>query len=83
MCRGADRVVIHGQVVADAPHDDLAGMQSHPNLRLDPVVTALVDQMVIEIREQFGVTSVVVSHVMARARRIAGGRFGVEELQWN
>ena len=43
MSRGADGVVFHGQVVADAPHYDFAGMETHPHLRLDPVVAANID----------------------------------------
>lgn len=42
-----------------------------PTSGLDPVITALVDQMIIETREQTGVTTVVVTHDMASARRIA------------
>ena len=42
-----------------------------PTSGLDPVITATVDQMIIETREQTGVTSVVVTHDMASARRIA------------
>lgn len=42
-----------------------------PTSGLDPVVTAVVDAMVIECREKTNVTSVVVTHDMASARRIA------------
>jgi len=42
-----------------------------PTSGLDPIVTATVDQMIIETREKTGVTSVVVTHDMASARRIA------------
>jgi phospholipid/cholesterol/gamma-HCH transport system ATP-binding protein len=42
-----------------------------PTSGLDPVITATVDQMIIETREKTGVTSVVVTHDMASARRIA------------
>lgn len=42
-----------------------------PTSGLDPVITATVDQMIIETREQTGVTSVVVTHDMASAQRIA------------
>jgi phospholipid/cholesterol/gamma-HCH transport system ATP-binding protein len=42
-----------------------------PTSGLDPVITATVDQMIIETREQTGVSSVVVTHDMASATRIA------------
>jgi phospholipid/cholesterol/gamma-HCH transport system ATP-binding protein len=42
-----------------------------PTSGLDPVITATVDEMIIETREKTGVTSVVVTHDMASARRIA------------
>ncbi|GIW71579.1 MAG: ABC transporter ATP-binding protein [Planctomycetota bacterium] len=42
-----------------------------PTTGLDPILTATVDQMIIETRERTGVTSVVVSHDMQSARRIA------------
>jgi phospholipid/cholesterol/gamma-HCH transport system ATP-binding protein len=42
-----------------------------PTSGLDPVITALVDEMIIETKEQTGVTSVVVTHDMASAARIA------------
>jgi phospholipid/cholesterol/gamma-HCH transport system ATP-binding protein len=42
-----------------------------PTSGLDPVITATVDQMIIETREKTGVTSVVVTHDMASATRIA------------
>lgn len=42
-----------------------------PTSGLDPVVTAIVDQMVIECREKTNVTSVMVTHDMASARRVA------------
>lgn len=42
-----------------------------PTSGLDPVITATVDQMIVETREHTGVTSVVVTHDMASAQRIA------------
>ena len=30
------RGVVHAQVVADPPHDDLAGVQAHPHRELEP-----------------------------------------------
>jgi phospholipid/cholesterol/gamma-HCH transport system ATP-binding protein len=43
-----------------------------PTSGLDPVITALVDEMIIETREKTGVTSVVVTHDMASASRVGG-----------
>ncbi len=42
-----------------------------PTSGLDPVITATVDAMIVETREKTGVTSVVVTHDMASAQRIA------------
>ncbi len=46
-------------------------LYDEPTSGLDPIMTAAVDQMIIETRDKTGVTSVVVSHDMASARRIA------------
>jgi phospholipid/cholesterol/gamma-HCH transport system ATP-binding protein len=46
-------------------------LYDEPTSGLDPIITATVDQMIIETRDLTGVTSVVVSHDMASARRIA------------
>ena len=42
-----------------------------PTSGLDPLTARLVDEMILETRERFGVTSVVISHDMAGAMRIA------------
>lgn len=42
-----------------------------PTSGLDPVITRRVDEMILEAREKFGVTSTVVTHDMASAYRIA------------
>ncbi len=42
-----------------------------PTSGLDPVITALVDEMIVETREKTGVTSVVVTHDMQSAARVA------------
>lgn len=46
-------------------------MYDEPTSGLDPVMARLVDQLILETRERFGVTSVVISHDMAAAVRIA------------
>lgn len=42
-----------------------------PTSGLDPLTARLVDEMILETRERFNVTSVVISHDMAGALRIA------------
>jgi ABC-type transporter Mla maintaining outer membrane lipid asymmetry ATPase subunit MlaF len=42
-----------------------------PTTGLDPVLTASVNEMIVEAQENFGVTSVVVSHDMASTFRIS------------
>ncbi len=42
-----------------------------PTSGLDPLTARLVDEMIVETRDRFGVTSVVISHDMAGALRIA------------
>ncbi len=42
-----------------------------PTSGLDPLTARLVDEMILETRDRFGVTSVVISHDMAGALRIA------------
>jgi phospholipid/cholesterol/gamma-HCH transport system ATP-binding protein len=42
-----------------------------PTSGLDPVKTALVDEMILDMQEKLGVTQVVVTHDMASAYRIA------------
>ncbi len=44
-----------------------------PTSGLDPLTARLVDEMIVETRDRFGVTSVVISHDMAGALRIADG----------
>jgi len=42
-----------------------------PTSGLDPLTARMVDEMIVETRDRFGVTSVVISHDMAGALRIA------------
>ena len=42
-----------------------------PTSGLDPITSRMVDDLILEARERFGVTSVVISHDMASALRIA------------
>lgn len=46
-------------------------MYDEPTSGLDPISSRLVDDLILETRERFGVTSVVISHDMAGALRIA------------
>jgi hypothetical protein len=38
MRRLSDRSVVHVEIISDGPHNNLTGIQSDPNLRLDAVV---------------------------------------------
>ena len=46
-------------------------MYDEPTSGLDPITTRTVDDMILETRDRFGVTSVVISHDMAGALQIA------------
>ncbi len=46
-------------------------LYDEPTSGLDPLTARLVDDMIVETRDRFGVTSVVISHDMAGALRIA------------
>jgi phospholipid/cholesterol/gamma-HCH transport system ATP-binding protein len=46
-------------------------MYDEPTSGLDPITARMVDDLILETRERFGVTSVVISHDMAGALRIA------------
>jgi phospholipid/cholesterol/gamma-HCH transport system ATP-binding protein len=46
-------------------------MYDEPTSGLDPITARMVDDMVLETRELFGVTSIVISHDMAGALHIA------------
>jgi phospholipid/cholesterol/gamma-HCH transport system ATP-binding protein len=46
-------------------------MYDEPTSGLDPITARMVDEMILDTRERFGVTSVVISHDMAGAIEIA------------
>jgi phospholipid/cholesterol/gamma-HCH transport system ATP-binding protein len=46
-------------------------MYDEPTSGLDPITSRTVDEMILETRERFGVTSVVISHDMGGALQIA------------
>jgi len=46
-------------------------MYDEPTSGLDPITARLVDELIVETRDRFGVTSVVISHDMAGALKIA------------
>jgi len=46
-------------------------LYDEPTSGLDPITSRMVDDMILETRDNFGVTSVVISHDMAGALRIA------------
>jgi len=46
-------------------------MYDEPTSGLDPVTSRMVDDMIVETRKQFGVTSVIISHDMVGALQIA------------
>jgi phospholipid/cholesterol/gamma-HCH transport system ATP-binding protein len=46
-------------------------MYDEPTSGLDPVMAGVVDDLILRTRERFGVTSIVISHDMAAALRVA------------
>jgi phospholipid/cholesterol/gamma-HCH transport system ATP-binding protein len=46
-------------------------LYDEPTSGLDPVITALVDEMIVDMREKLGVTQVIVTHDMTSAYRTA------------
>lgn len=46
-------------------------LYDEPTTGLDPITTANVDEMIMEAKQNFGVTSVVISHDIASALRVA------------
>ena len=42
-----------------------------PTTGLDPTAIRLIDELVVKLREQFGITSLIVTHDIASARRIS------------
>jgi len=46
-------------------------MYDEPTSGLDPVMARVVDELILETRDRFGVTSIVISHDMAAAVRVA------------
>lgn len=46
-------------------------LYDEPTSGLDPITARMVDDLIVETRERFGVTSIVISHDMAGALRIA------------
>ncbi|HMJ14522.1 MAG TPA: ABC transporter ATP-binding protein [Polyangiaceae bacterium] len=46
-------------------------MYDEPTSGLDPITARMVDELILETRDRFGVTSIVISHDMAGALRIA------------
>lgn len=46
-------------------------LYDEPTSGLDPVITALVDEMILDMREQLGATQVIVTHDMVSAYRTA------------
>lgn len=46
-------------------------MYDEPTSGLDPVTSRLVDELIVDTRDRFGVTSIIISHDMAGALRIS------------
>ena len=46
-------------------------MYDEPTSGLDPVMACVVDDLILQTRDRFGVTSIVISHDMAAAMRVA------------
>ncbi|MEZ4223797.1 MAG: ATP-binding cassette domain-containing protein [Polyangiaceae bacterium] len=56
-------------------------MYDEPTSGLDPITCRMVDDLILETRNRFGVTSIVISHDMAGALRIADYIFLLERGQ--
>ena len=54
-------------------------MYDEPTSGLDPITSRMVDEMILETRERFGVTSVVISHDMAGALQLADRIFVLDK----
>jgi phospholipid/cholesterol/gamma-HCH transport system ATP-binding protein len=54
-------------------------LYDEPTTGLDPVTTAIIDRQILRLQERLGVTSIVVSHDMTSAYRVAApnGRIGM------
>ena len=54
-------------------------LYDEPTTGLDPVTTSVIDRQIMRMQERLGVTSVIVSHDMTSAFRVAGanGRIGM------
>jgi len=46
-------------------------LYDEPTTGLDPVTTAVIDRLILRMDEELGVTSVVVTHTMSSAYRVA------------
>ena len=46
-------------------------LYDEPASGLDPLTARVVDELILRTRERFGVTSIVISHDMAQAKRLA------------
>src|SRR5690606_15347243 len=46
-------------------------LYDEPTTGLDPVTTAVIDRLILRMREELGVTSLVITHDMRSALRIA------------
>jgi len=54
-------------------------MYDEPTSGLDPITSRTVDELILETRERFGVTSIVISHDMAGALQIADRIFVLDQ----
>jgi len=54
-------------------------MYDEPTSGLDPITSRTVDELILETRERFGVTSIVISHDMAGALQIADRIFVLDK----
>jgi len=50
-----------------------------PSSGLDPLTARLVDDLILSTRERFGVTSIIISHDMAQASRLADRAFVLDK----
>ena len=58
---GLARAIVHRPAII---------LYDEPTTGLDPVVSGSIDQLILRVRDQFNVTSIVITHDMRSARRI-------------
>jgi phospholipid/cholesterol/gamma-HCH transport system ATP-binding protein len=58
---GLARAIVHRPAII---------LYDEPTTGLDPVVSDSIDQLILRVRDQFNITSIIITHDMRSARRI-------------